>query len=255
MVQSDIITWMLVFVRVSAMLAVFPLFSTPNFPVRVRVGLGALAAFLLIPAVPAPAVTGSSLFETVGVITMEAGVGLLLGFASRMAFYAVDLAGSLMAQEMGLSMAANFNPFSSDRSEAPGMVLYFMAVMMFLSLDLHHYLLAGFKRSYELLPIGGAHLSTALFWDLVARTSRIFVVAVQMAGPMIAVSFIITFIFAILGRSVPQMNVFTESLAFRTMAGLIVFGMTCHLMAQHILNYMRRLPEDVLRVAQLLGLT
>ena len=49
------------------------------------------------------------------------------------------------------------------------------------------------------------------------------------------------------------MNVFTESFAFRTLAGLMVFGLTLNLMAQHITNYLNRLPEDILRVAQLLG--
>ena len=49
------------------------------------------------------------------------------------------------------------------------------------------------------------------------------------------------------------MNVFTESFAFRTMAGLVVFGMTLNLMAQHISNYLHQLPEDILRVALLLS--
>ena len=73
------------------------------------------------------------------------------------------------------------------------------------------------------------------------------------AAPLIAVSFIITLVFSMLGRAVPQMNVFTESFAFRSLAGLAVFGLTLHLMAQHIMNYLQRLPEDVLRVAQLIG--
>jgi flagellar biosynthetic protein FliR len=74
-----------------------------------------------------------------------------------------------------------------------------------------------------------------------------------MAAPMIATSFLLNLIMAVLGRAVPQMNVFTESFAFRALAGLTVFGLTLNLMAQHIMNFLRRLPEDVLRVAQLLG--
>ena len=74
-----------------------------------------------------------------------------------------------------------------------------------------------------------------------------------MAAPMIAISFLITLIFSVLSRAVPQMNVFAENFAVRSLAGLVVFGLTLNLMAQHILNYARRLPEDVLRIAQLLG--
>jgi flagellar biosynthesis protein FliR len=69
----------------------------------------------------------------------------------------------------------------------------------------------------------------------------------------VGVAFIISIAFALLGRAVPQMNVFAESFPVRTLVGCVVFGSTCLFMAQTILNYMRRIPEDCARVAQLLG--
>jgi flagellar biosynthesis protein FliR len=88
---------------------------------------------------------------------------------------------------------------------------------------------------------------------VVKRTSWVFVLAAQLSAPLIATSFVITLVFSVLGRAVPQMNAFTEHFAFRAMGGLFVFGLTLHLSAQHITNYLYRLPEDMLRVAQLLG--
>jgi len=79
------------------------------------------------------------------------------------------------------------------------------------------------------------------------------VVGLQMAAPVMAVSFILALIFSVLGRAVPQMNVFSESFAIRLFAGLTVFGASMPLMAQHIANYLGRLPEDMLRVAALLA--
>ncbi len=55
-----------------------------------------------------------------------------------------------------------------------------------------------------------------------------------------AVSFIISLVFAVLGRAVPQMNVFTESFAVRPLVGLSVFGLTLELMSEHIINYLRQ---------------
>ena len=80
-----------------------------------------------------------------------------------------------------------------------------------------------------------------------------FVIALQLAAPVMAVSFIVSLVFSVLGRAVPQMNVFHESFTIRTLAGLSVFGVTLQLMAAHIDNYLRRLPEDVFSVAQLLS--
>jgi flagellar biosynthetic protein FliR len=92
-----------------------------------------------------------------------------------------------------------------------------------------------------------------LLVEVIFRTSRIFVVGVQMAAPIIAISLIITLTFSILGRAIPQMNVFGESFAFRTLAGMMLLGLTINLLAQHIINALRRVPSEMLRVAQLLG--
>ncbi|MGA2246176.1 MAG: flagellar biosynthetic protein FliR, partial [Verrucomicrobiota bacterium] len=128
-----------------------------------------------------------------------------------------------------------------------------LAIITMLSLDLHHGLLLGFARSFDVLPLGGGHLSTSLFEVVVARTGQIFVVALQIAAPVMAVSFCITVFFAIMSRAVPQMNVFAESFGIRIAGGLIVMGFTLQITAQYIANYLERLPEDLIGFAQLLG--
>ena len=89
--------------------------------------------------------------------------------------------------------------------------------------------------------------------DIIARTGMTFRIALQITAPIMAISFVITLVFSVLSRAVPQMNVFSESFPVRTLAGLTVFGLTCNLMAQHIQNFLQRLPDDVMHVAQLLG--
>ncbi len=245
--------WMCVFVRAGALLSVFPLFSSQNFPIQVRLALGASLAFLVAPTLPPAPVAGLSLGATITLIAGEVGIGLVLGFASRMVFYAIDFAGGIIATEIGLTFSPNMNPFSNAQQDSPGLVLYFLAAMLMLSLDLHHWLLVAFQRTYQFLPIGHAGLREALFEDILRRSSGIFLLAVQLAAPIIAVSFLMSLVFSVLGRAVPQMNVFVESFSFRLLIGLGVFGLTLNLMAQHLLNYLRRLPDDLLRVAQLLN--
>jgi flagellar biosynthetic protein FliR len=252
MFPGDLNNWFLAFVRLSALLAVFPLFSMPNFPVRLRVALGALVAFLIAPVLPPLAVKPSSALGWIGLAATEAGVGLLLGFISRLLFYFLEFAGSLLATEMGFNAAASFDPISNTRSEAPGLILFYLGAVIFLSLDLHHWLLVALQQSYTVLPIGMARLREALFADVVNRVSQLFLIGLLMAAPVIAVTFLINLVFAVLGRAVPQMNIFAESFAFRILAGLGVFGLTLNMMGQHIVNYLRRLPEDLLRIAQLL---
>jgi flagellar biosynthetic protein FliR len=239
--------------RISALMAVFPIFSTHNFPIQMRLALGGLGAYLVAPSVAPPSVLPLTLWGLLGLMLVEVGIGLLLGFITRLVFYALDFAGNVIAAEMGLMFSPDMDPFSESHSFAPGMMLYFLAAMLMLSLDLHHWLLVGFQRSYALVPMGGAHLPEALLADVIGRTGDIFVIALQIAAPIIAVSFIITLMFSVLGRAVPQMNVFAESFPVRTLVGLTILGMSLNLMSQHIVNHLRRIPNDFLRVAQLLG--
>jgi len=251
--MPDLTNWLLVFVRASALLAIFPLFSATNVPIHVRIGLGAFGSFLVAPLLPAIPVGSLSLWALIHLIFIEASVGLLLGFVSRMVFYAIEFAGGIISTEMGLMLSANFNPAANTTMAAPGMILHWLALMLLLSLNLHHWMLVGFQQSYTLVPVGGAHLSEGLLMDIIGRTGMTFRIALQITAPIMAISFVITLVFSVLSRAVPQMNVFSESFPVRTLAGLTVFGLTCNLMAQHIQNFLQRLPEDVMHVAQLLG--
>ena len=251
--EFDYYNWLLVFLRVSAFLLVLPFFSAVNFPVTMRVALSALIALLLAPLLPAYPLGGLPLFPLLGVMIQEVGIGLLLGFVSRMVFFAADLAGNVIATELGLNLGSLFNPLTQQSSQVPGTVLFFLAAVVMLTLDLHHWVLVGFERTYLVLPMGGAHLNGALFATVVGHTARIFVVALQIAAPVLAVSFVITLVFAVLSRAVPQMNVFILSFSFRIAGGLAVFGFTLQLTAQHVINYLNRLPDDLLNLARLLG--
>jgi flagellar biosynthetic protein FliR len=170
-----------------------------------------------------------------------------------MVFFASDFAGQLISNEMGLSLASVFDPANARPTQAPGMVMLLLTSVMMMSLDMHHWLLTGFRHTYTLVPIGGAGLSEALFTNILDHTSRVFVVGLQIAGPLIAASFLALILLGFLGRLVPQMNVFAESFTVRIGCGLLVFAFTLQITAQHILNGLHRLPQDMMRVAQFLG--
>ncbi len=251
--EVDIYSCLMVFLRVSAFLLVLPFFSAVNFPSVMRVALSLLIAILLAPLLPPFHADKMAFASLLGVMFQELVIGLFLGFVSRLVFYAVDIAGNIISSQMGLNMASIINPASSTSEQVPSSILFFLAAVVMLTMDLHHWLLVGFERTYTVLPVGGIHLNRALFETIVAQTSHVFMVALQISAPIIAVAFVITLLFAVLSRAVPQMNVFHESFSVRIIGGLVVFGFTMQLTAQHVINYLHRLPDDLLAVAQLMG--
>ena len=251
--ELDYYNWLFVFMRLGAFLLMLPFFTIADFPPTMRVALGVLASFLVAPTLPPFPSAHMEVVALIGIMVKEISIGLLLGFVARLIFFTVDLAGAIISTEMGLSMASVFDPLSNTSGQIPSTILFYVATMVMLTLNLHHWMLLGLVRTYEVLPIGTAHLNVTLFETIVARTSDIFSLGLQMAAPVMAVSFVVTLVFALLGRAVPQMNVFSESMGFRIAAGLIVFGFTLQIAAEYVHNYFDRLPDDLLAVAQMLG--
>jgi flagellar biosynthetic protein FliR len=219
----------------------------------VRVALAALTAFLIAPGLPAFDAAGLGLWPLVGVMMQEVINGLVIGFVTRMVFFCIDVAGQIIATEVGLNLAADVNPLSGVRTEVPGLILFYLGAMLFLALDMHHYLIAAVERGYAVLPVGAGVLGAAVVNDVIGHTSRIFAVAVQIAAPMMAVSFIVMLVFSLIGRAVQQISSFFESFAFRLLAGLFMMGLSLNLMAQHLAAYLHRLPEDMMRITELLA--
>jgi flagellar biosynthetic protein FliR len=246
-------SWLLAFIRAGAFLAVLPLFSGAGVPVQVRLGLSALLGLLIAPGVTTFPMASAHLSGLIGLCTQEVLSGLVFGFVGRMAFYSADFGGRLIANELGLSMASLFDPFTQSTNQAPGVILFWMTMLLMLSLDMHHWLLAAFQQSYQVLPAGAAWINADTVENVVEQTARVLTVGVRMAAPMMAVSFIIVLVFAILGRAVPQMNAFGESFAVRVLGGLSVFAFTLGIIAEHLANYLRRIPEDLLRIGQLMA--
>jgi len=244
-------TWLLVMLRVTAIIMVVPIFSVRGIPIKVRVALAGFTAAVITPTVPAISLQALSLIQVVLIMSSEIVFGILIGFVARIFFYALDLAGSLIATQMGLMMSNDINPYQQEQSSVPSILLYHLAVFLFFSLNLHHWFFVGVYQSYDSVPIGTGSITKELTENLIGWTGSIFLIGVQIAGPIVAISFILLLVFSFLGRAVPQMNVFSESFSVRIIVGLTMFGITCDLMADQISNYLRGIPKDMVHAINL----
>ncbi len=251
--EALVATWWMVFLRAGGLMTLFPVFSAPVVTPRLRVALAALVAFLLAPMIAPVAMAQWKIPDLAVIMAQEMLVGLLLGFVCRMLFFALEIAGSIITAEIGLSLPPSFNPLTASQATIPGVLLNYLATVLWLCLDMHHWLLVGVHRTYSLVPVGAAHLSETLIRGVLAWIGWLFLAAMQIAAPVLALSFILSLVFAVLGRAVPQMNVFSGSFAIRILAGLMVFAAAIQVMGMHIVNHLRRLPDDLLRLAQVLG--
>ena len=177
----------------------------------------------------------------------EVLIGALMGFSLQFIFHLCHLAGQMISMEMGLMQSNLFNPLTRQQETVMSTGLSMLVIVLIFVTQTHHLLLFSFKRSLELMPVGQAIIQTTVIETLVVDSGKIFIIALQMAAPLIAVNYIVTLSFAILGRAVPGMNILILSFGVRIFAGFSALILVFVLIVQFLIGMIYDSPERMLQ--------
>ena len=174
------------FLRLSAMMAVAPVFSAAGFNVRTRALFALLIAALAAPMLPPPPV--DSLFSGAGVLMAirEIGVGIILGFVMQLAFGAAVFAGQAMSMTMGLGFAMAVDPQNGVQVPVLSQLYVILATLLFLALDGHLLLISAVIQSYQLIPVGAEGLPVTSLSAVVALGTIVFAGGILLALPALS---------------------------------------------------------------------
>lgn len=248
MSHEQMLFWLLAFLRSTGLLLLTPVFSGKNIPVPIRIGLAGLLAYSAGGFVPMQTALPGDMGSLLAAAVHEFLIGVLMGTAVRLTFYAIEMAGQIISTEMGLVMSSQIDPLSQNQSSPVGTALFYFGSLLFLISGAHHAVFAAFVRSFAVAPAGGVSGSENVGDIFVHATGSIFLIALQISAPLLAVNFVITLAFAILGKAAPGINAFAESFSVRILAGLALLGLTLGLTAQVVLSQFAQAPELMLRL-------
>jgi len=215
--------FLLVFCRITAFFVVAPFFSNRNFPTTIKIGLGFFVSLIVFLNVG---------FDTkviadatyILAIMREVFAGLLIGFVAYLFFAVVQTAGALMDMQMGLAMANIVDPITGVSSPILGNLKFMVQVLIFLSINGHHYLLAAIMDSYKWLPMDNnlfqVYYGGSVTEFLTRTFADTFLLALQIASPIVVAMFLTDFGLALLARAAPQFNVFVIGLPLKILIGL-----------------------------------
>ena len=237
---SDIIVWVLVFLRTGAFFMGIPLFAGKMIPVRFRLCFGLLLAILINPLVPANIDLAHHFVGAMLLAMNEVCIGLLLAMSVRMVFFAVELTGHLISYEIGLMASNSVNPLLGSSDSTITTLLYYFTLIVFFAAGIHYDVLLAFTLSFEVLPIGSFFQKANPTLGFVRETATVWVLGTLMAAPFIAMNFLINISFAVLGKAVPKMNVFITSFSVRIACGLTLLISSLLLITSYVLDHSRR---------------
>lgn len=238
---------MLIFTRAGGLLTLAPAFSGQNVPMPVRVALAFTLATIFYSFVPTPAQVPNHFLLFVLAIGHEFLVGLLMGMGVKLVFYTLEVAGQVMSTEIGFTMSSALDPVNQGQSSPLTSALSYLGIVIFFAAGAHHLMLMAFARSFELVPAAAGGFNPKIADLVVNESGKIFLLAVQMAAPLIAINFLVNLSLALLSRAAPMINAFLLSMPIQILAGMTIFSMGIGLTAHYVLSALGGVPELMLR--------
>jgi flagellar biosynthetic protein FliR len=204
---GELVAVMLGATRAGAWLMLCPPFNSRLIPAQVKVLLSVALALPMTPYLTAtmPSIQTSAIIASAA---LQVFVGAALGFLTFLFFAAVQAAGDLLDVFGGFTLAAAYDPLSQNQSSVFGRFYNLVAVTLLFASDGHQLVLRGFMQSYKTLPLD-TNFSMDTFGRLLTEgIGEMFVAALQIAGPLIAVLFLTDVAFGLLNRVAPALNAF-----------------------------------------------
>lgn len=220
--------------RILGLVAVAPLFGNVSVPVRVKVGLGILLATVMAPSVPTLPAADPMSYAGLLIVIQQLIIGLGIGFAMRIVFAGVEMAGEITGMTMGLGFATFYDPQTRGQSSAISQFLSLLTIMVYLASNLHLVLLSALADSFISLPITANPAEGQLAHTLAGWGGRIFSAGVQLSLPIVAALLITNLALGILTRAAPQLNLFGIGFPITIGVGFIMLAVTLPYLAAPI---------------------
>ncbi len=229
---SAAFTYLILFARIGAMLMLMPALGEDTIPARIRLAFAVLFTTILyplltdvIPAMP------DDIPGMVGILLHELAVGLIIGGIIRVTTMATQIAGAVVAFQIGLSGAMSADPTQQGMQSAVfTSFLSYLGITLIFATDLHHVALAAIYDSYSVFSPTMPVMSDDAMQLMLRTVAGAFSVGVQMSAPFIVFGLVFNLGAGILSRLMPALQVYFILMPANILGGLILFALLLMMM-------------------------
>jgi flagellar biosynthesis protein FliR len=229
--EAEIALFGLMLIRIASCLITMPITGSGNVPGPAKVLLSLVVTLVLFPLLQAHTqISPNWKDEIILLAAREALLGVFMGFLARVMFIGIEMAGQMLGFSVGFSASQVINPTFGESSTMMEQFQIILGTLLFLTINGHHLLFEALYQSFDLAPLAKASMSTTAMASVTDLVQKIFVIAIKLAAPMIAVVLFLNIALGMVGRAVPQVNVFIISFPVTILAGFFVLGVSIPLM-------------------------
>jgi flagellar biosynthesis protein FliR len=231
-------TFLLIFARAGTMVMLLPGLGEQNVSARLRLTIAIVLAAVLLPLHRGDYhIDTSALGPSIVLLVEEILIGGVLGLTARLTISALEVAGAVIAQQLGLGFVTAVDPTQGEQGAILGNFLTMLGATLFFATDMHHLVIAALNDSYTLFEPGEV-LATGDIAALVTKTiSGAFRVGIQLSAPFLAFGLLFNLGLGVLSRLMPQMQVYFIAMPLSILVGFLFLILALGSMMGVFLDY------------------
>jgi len=231
-------TFLLVFARIGTMLMLLPGLGEQNISARMRLTAALVLAAVLLPLHrSAYHIDPGALGPAIVMLVEEILIGAVLGLTARLTISALEVAGSAIAQQLGLGFVTAVDPTQGEQGAILGNFLTMLGITLIFATDMHHLVIAALNDSYTLFEPGEVPVAGDVAALVTHTVSGAFRIGIQLAAPFLVFGLLFNLGLGVLSRLMPQMQVFFVALPLSILLGLMFLVLILGSMMGLFLNY------------------
>jgi flagellar biosynthetic protein FliR len=231
--------FLLTFARIGTMVMLVPGIGEQSMPARVRLTIALVLTSILLPAhQKAYTVDLNTLGPVIVMLFQEIIIGVVLGLTARLAISALQVAGFVVANQLGLGFVTAIDPTQNQQGVLVGNFLTVLGVTLIFATDLHHLVIAALNDSYALFAPGEMPLSGDVAKHVTQVIATAFRIGIQLSAPFLVFGLLFNLGLGILSRLMPQMQVFFIGLPLSIMLGLLLLLLVMGAMMGTFVSYL-----------------
>ncbi|MDZ4366402.1 MAG: flagellar biosynthetic protein FliR [Afipia sp.] len=230
--------FMLVFARIGSMVMLLPGFGEANIPVRVRLGIALALTLIILPLHRnAYTVSMTSMAPLLVLMVHEIIIGVVLGATARVTLSALSVAGSVIAQQLGLGFVTTVDPTQGQQGALLSNFLTLLGITLLFATDMHHLVIAALSESYKVFSPGELMSSGDVAALATSAFATAFKIGIQLSAPFIVFGLVFNLGLGVLARLMPQMQVYFVGVPLSILAGFLILAAILGTMMGTYLEY------------------
>jgi len=223
-IQRLLMPALLLGLRVAGLMSFAPFLGSTSISARFKATLTVAFTVLLYPvcAQQIGQVTSRTSSNWLDIVLSESCLGLLMGLAVQFVFEGAQFAGQFASIQMGLSLVTILDPQTQADTPVISVLFQTVALLIFLQFNVHHWMIRAIARSYALVPVGSVSLSAPLVREFFHIAGSMWIVGVEIAGPIVLATMVVDLSLKFLAKVSPQIPVILMGVSVKFLLGLVV---------------------------------